>query len=103
MPESASPGSVPSITEGNEGNETKGNDEICMWLTEKVGLPQYLPNMVQNGYDSLNMIKEIRNISDLVEIGIEDGDHSDKIMKAILQIHHSTTPIGSENLHHEGI
>ena len=95
-----SPGSV---AEGNQGMEITGTEEVRVWLKEKVGLPQYLTNLVQNGYDSINMIKEIENVSDLVEIGIEDCDHSDRIMEAILEI--KTTPIGTNEKSHtdEGI
>ena len=61
LPEN-SPGSVA------EGIEITGPEEVRVWLMEKVGLPQYFTNLVQNGYDSINMVKEIDNVSELVEI-----------------------------------
>ena len=46
-------------------------------------LPQYYSIFVQNGYESLDIIREIQYESELIEIGIQLTQHIEMLMNAI--------------------
>ena len=78
-------------TEGHGQDEgqctTKGYDEdkemVAKWLGETVGLYRYYSCFVENGYESLDFIKEISNNEELVAVGITIKDHQIKLMRHI--------------------
>ena len=75
-------------TVGNEQNkETQQNrsHELSEWLKLSNSL-EYLAHFVLNGYDSLEYVKDIIDINDLYEIGIEDKEHQKKLMMQIKQL-----------------
>ena len=61
-------------------------NDIRIWLSDKVGLLQYIDNFILNGYDSLDMIKEITHNDELKEIQINEQDHCNKILIEIQKL-----------------
>ncbi len=49
-------------------------------------LSQYSDLFVKNGYDSIDFIKEIIDMSQIVELGIDDQQHQTKIMHGIQEL-----------------
>eukprot|EP01083_Nonionella_stella_P192645 711997_1 len=43
--------------------------EMQTWLQDEVKLPQYFDVLVKNGYESMDIIKEISHVSELKDIG----------------------------------
>ena len=68
----------PELMETFGGDTTNGYvenvDEIKVWLNE-MDLKEYYQIFIENGYDSMNMIKEIQFISELEEIGVTNVNH----------------------------
>ena len=58
-------------------------DEIESWLSNIVGLPQYLDNFINNGYDQMSMILSINNENELIDIDIVITEHCGIILDAI--------------------
>ena len=52
------------------------------WLQNKVKLPQYIDNLVSNGFDDLDLVKEIQ-MEDLQEIGVDLLGHRRKIITEV--------------------
>ena len=69
----------------NDDDEEEA-EKVKFWLSSTVGLPRYYPDFVENGFNSLDMIKEINNENDLMEIGITMKAHKLKIMNKINQL-----------------
>ena len=68
---------------------TKGNDnenDILKWLNDKVGLPQYINNFLLNGFDSLDMIKNIDDEEMLKEIEITEPPDINTILSEIQRL-----------------
>eukprot|EP01083_Nonionella_stella_P017793 49858_1 len=61
----------------------KQRDEFKKWVTEIVKLPEYYDVLVQNGFESLGIIKEVKDQNELAEIGIDLKGHRLKIMREI--------------------
>eukprot|EP01083_Nonionella_stella_P086947 241725_1 len=57
--------------------------EVRFWLQQDIQLPQYFDVFINNGYESMLIIKEIVDVSDLKEIGIESSQHQIVILKGI--------------------
>ena len=71
----------------NEAEKQLQNLKIVdVWLKSVVELPQFYSFFVENGYESLDFIREIKHESELIEIGIESSSHRDKIMTAIKKL-----------------
>eukprot|EP01083_Nonionella_stella_P115856 343839_1 len=84
------PGSAPQtkvlnlVTEGAdddryEARNKKARQLLQEWLTNRVGLPQYYQILVDNGYETLEIVKEITEEEQLREIGIELKGHVKKL------------------------
>lgn len=82
----------------NEGNTYQPNprtpnvtkcsrnvDEVKEWLITTVELPEYYDTFVQNGLDSLNLIRKM-NDNGLMDLGIELKGHRIIIMQYIKQL-----------------
>merc|ERR1712154_464695 len=54
-----------------------------MWLKVTVNLMEYYELFIQNGFDSLEMMKEINDVNDLNYIGIPLKAHQLKLMNHI--------------------
>ena len=68
-------------------NDNLGNydhDDFKRWVDIQLRLPQYYDLFVINGYDSIEMIKEIQSISDLQDIGISDEEEQMLILNRII-------------------
>eukprot|EP01083_Nonionella_stella_P302419 1042620_1 len=65
------------ITEGQEGTTDNSVEE---WITNKAKLPQYYHTFIENGYDTLEIIKEITDNNQLQEIGVLKKGHMMKLM-----------------------
>eukprot|EP01083_Nonionella_stella_P284265 967619_1 len=57
--------------------------ELQAWLQNEVGLGQYVEVLVSNGYESMQIVKDISNITELKDIGIESKQHRMIIMEGI--------------------
>eukprot|EP01083_Nonionella_stella_P073290 198082_1 len=75
------PGSV-AETDGADTYE-KQCDLLREWLTKEVKLDQYYDALVDNGYETLDIVKEITKEEELREIGIVLNGHVLKLMKEI--------------------
>merc|ERR1712187_301113 len=66
-----------NITKNDIIDDDKNMDRILLkkWLDNVVKLGEYYDNFIQNGYESVQFVKEIRNILELKEIGIELKEH----------------------------
>ena len=71
---------------GDHDASDLGMVTVERWLTESVGLPQYLGAFVQNGYESLEFVKAISAKEELSEIGIVLKGHQTQIMAKIKQL-----------------
>eukprot|EP01083_Nonionella_stella_P158282 514981_1 len=104
--EDAVPGSVPDgadnlaatgVTQGENDNgifdwkngskhderNKKQREELREWLDEKVKLAQYYDVLVDNGYETLDIVKEITDQNELKEIGIVLKGHLLKLMTEV--------------------
>ena len=63
------------------------------WLTFTVGLPQYINNFVSNGFESLDLVLMIRNITDVHGIGVHKLGHKLKIWNEIIKLKKSPSTI----------
>eukprot|EP01083_Nonionella_stella_P051150 135833_1 len=64
-------------------NKEKNCELVKEWLIAQVELPQYYDILVDNGYDSVNIIKEITDEKELEAIGIVMKGHLLKLIKEI--------------------
>ena len=67
---------------------------IQKWLEVEVKALKYFHNFIQNGYDTMDMIRAIESESDLVDIGIVDQRDRDRIMKEIRELNGININIG---------
>ena len=65
--------------------EDKEEDEVQEWLSNTVGLQQYYPLFIRNGYHTLDRIKNM-TANDLRMIGIKQTMHKVKIVKEIMKL-----------------
>eukprot|EP01083_Nonionella_stella_P302052 1039759_1 len=56
--------------------------ELIDWMDSK-GLRHYVIHFVSNGYDSLDYVKDITTVQELIEIGIHNKTDQDKLMRFI--------------------
>ena len=63
-----------------------GEEHVENWLRHVVKLPQYINIFIQQGYESLDIIREIKKKEELEEIGIIKKGHQTKIMAQILRL-----------------
>ena len=56
--------------------------EEIMILT-RIGLVQYYENFIENGYDCMEFMQEIKDEGGLMEIGINNGHHRSLILSEI--------------------
>eukprot|EP01083_Nonionella_stella_P043862 118366_1 len=82
---------VDTVTVTTKGDAYATHEsELQMWLCVTVQLPQYYSVLVTNGYDRLDIVREITHKEELHEIGISKG-HTLKLLKEIekLQLDHT--------------
>ena len=97
-------------TEGIE-NDVKLQDDkrksetqrLRLWISDTVGLPQYYPVFLQNGYETLDIVKEITDKQELIDIGINHLQHQYRILAEVckLNLQQTNTPC-DENLKNYG-
>eukprot|EP01083_Nonionella_stella_P050793 134999_1 len=81
-----------AITEGADDKKVyeerteRDRAMVREWLTQKVKLPQYYDVLVNNGYDSLDIVQEITMTNELKEIGIVLKGHVLKLMTEIKRL-----------------
>ena len=68
--------------ENDAQNQEENLIMVFTWLKSVVKLPQYYSLFVENGYESLDIIREIKDESELQDIGIQLSD-TQQIMRAI--------------------
>ena len=72
---------VVTATSGMDNVTTKGDeDEVGLWLTNEVELPQYYNLFVENGLDSLKLIRKLDNKA-LVDLGATLEEHRIILMR----------------------
>eukprot|EP01083_Nonionella_stella_P080364 220837_1 len=83
---------VPMYTIGNVSIELQMKRaqrnvlEVQYWLENVVRLPSYYDIMIRNGYDSLAIVREIKSITELKQIGIESRVDQSVILKEIEEL-----------------
>eukprot|EP01083_Nonionella_stella_P299503 1017532_1 len=67
------------------GNRRAHNNRLQLqhWMEKDIKLPQYFALFVDNGFDSMHIVKEIQSMEEIMDIGIESKKHQKKILKAI--------------------
>eukprot|EP01083_Nonionella_stella_P269769 913033_1 len=75
-----------TTTKGDEPRTEDERELLKDWLSQKVRLPQYYDALVDNGYDTLDIIKEITDEKELTAIGIDLKGHVMKLMKEIQRL-----------------
>eukprot|EP01083_Nonionella_stella_P249333 862298_1 len=58
-------------------------EEVQYWMENVVKLPVHYDTFIKNGYDSLSIIKEVNDVSELAEIGIISTKDQMRIMTEI--------------------
>merc|ERR1712154_730607 len=66
--------------------DAEGRDEVHEWLCSTVEMEQYYEYFVNNGFDSLKLIKKIKDYSELQHLGIETKAHQILIMQNIKKL-----------------
>jgi len=66
--------------------EQRELEMVKMWLRDHVGLSEYYENFVGNGYEKMAFIKEMNTVEDLLEIGIQNESHQQRVLRAIANI-----------------
>ena len=64
---------------GSRSSRQSEVESIRMWMTEQVQLKQYFAVFIQNGYDCIEMVLDMKR-EHLAEIGIVDEQHQTKII-----------------------
>eukprot|EP01084_Bolivina_argentea_P084090 152181_1 len=62
---------------------------VCMvfeWITSVVGLPEYYDRFMVNGYERLDVVREIEGVDDLLSIGIVNASHQNMILNSVFQL-----------------
>eukprot|EP01083_Nonionella_stella_P180990 646972_1 len=75
--------SEPDVDVARDRTRAHESDLVSIWLRDVVDLPQYIPNFILNGYESLAVIAQITNTRELKKMGIGSNHHQTKIMIAI--------------------
>eukprot|EP01084_Bolivina_argentea_P274665 468213_1 len=86
-------------------NDNMDRYEIRQWL-DIIDLSQYENNFIENGYESMNFIKEITTITQLNDIGIDNIEHQNKIISNLKTLCNNTqqiennvqTPFGDDDI-----
>lgn len=65
-------------------DQLKRPSSVVEWLNG-LSLSEYVDNFIKNGFDSISFISNISR-SDLVEIGIDNSNHRDRIINSLDQI-----------------
>lgn len=64
-------------------------EEIRLWLTVTMKMPQYLPLFIRNGYDDMEIVREMTD-SELSQIGIDKIGHRKKMLKYLHKMDHQS-------------
>ena len=72
--------------EGATVDHKTDNEVVQFWLEHTVGLPQYYNLLIENGYESLDSVKEIDGRDQLKEIGIDLREHQTKLLSEIARL-----------------
>ena len=70
------------VTAGDQNNSNHMNIGVWDWLSE-IQMTQYFDNFIDYGYETINIIQEIRNIQELIEIGIFQHEDQSKLLNQI--------------------
>eukprot|EP01083_Nonionella_stella_P126902 384366_1 len=87
---------VAPSTHGNDKTSSKDAKEAMRTWLQSIGLEQYLTLFIQNGYDSLDFIKEISDVNQLSEIGVHLKGHQTKLMTQIQRLNNAHNEAGHE-------
>eukprot|EP01083_Nonionella_stella_P154981 500000_1 len=61
----------------------RNKPEILSWLESKVGLPEHYQTFVNNGYESMDFVRQIADVSELQKMGIRSVEDQRCIMVEI--------------------
>eukprot|EP01084_Bolivina_argentea_P059818 109275_1 len=70
----------------NKSNQNDNSHLLKLWLRDDVKLPIYYSNFVDNGYEQLEFVKEIKNDKQLSDIDIKLKGHQGKILSEIKKL-----------------
>eukprot|EP01084_Bolivina_argentea_P145619 255192_1 len=76
------------ILDGDDNDHKDQNDatqELSDWLTDVVGLPQYIDTFIENGFEDLESLENV-TMDDLIEIKITKLGHRKKLLAKIQSI-----------------
>eukprot|EP01083_Nonionella_stella_P143402 445656_1 len=74
---------TPSTRMGGNTKQHSNTLEVQRWLEDVVHLPQYFDVFMSYGYETMAIVEEIRNIQELMEIGIVSRVHQMRILMEI--------------------
>jgi len=72
-------GHTPAMTKGNTMHMSE-EQKVQHWLKEVVNLPDYAQLLIDEGFDELNLLKDVTK-EDLVAMGIKKVGHQRRILK----------------------
>ena len=78
-----------TLQSASNNQQDKEQEEVKKRMSKKVKYPQYFDLFIENGFESMEIIKEIR-MNDLHQIGIDKLGHKIKIMKEIAILNQDT-------------
>ena len=79
-----------NTSKGETVSGSNDNDDILKWLKTKCGLVQYYDLFVDKGYNSLDVIRDIKSKEVLKDIGINLIGHRSKIWQEIQNLESTT-------------
>ena len=63
----------------------KKDDDVYVWLNESVGLPQYYPMFLRNGFDDIRFMEDI-TLEDLIVMEIDKIGHQKRILRCVKEM-----------------
>ena len=80
----------------NQRRHRNDRDDVLKWL-QGIGLERYFTNFDSHGYESLRFVKEIKDKTDLEDIGIKMKGHQTLLMSEIIKLSNGRLLEGKSN------
>ena len=75
-----------AVSAGSEFQRDNGCEEVRVWLENKCGFEQYTDLFIINGYEALDIVREIDGLQELEEIGVSLRGHRTKIWSEVQKL-----------------
>ena len=69
-----------------DDQDSDDEDEVGLWLKNKVELSQYYDLFVENGLDSLKLISKLDDEQSLIDLGVEYKGHRIILLRYIKEL-----------------